>query len=232
MALCKGTTANGEPCKNQALEGSEYCGVHAKQAEEQETTSAPETTASEQDAPEAQDADAPQPGDTVPVPSAAIGSLAPEAPTRIDRPTDADGVPLPPEGMATANPGFPHGPFSLTQAPRRFDDDISGQHIGWVRPVTIPKEMPDVADWKAWVWAATPSARDNIDRVLVGPGEVIQTEQDFYDAETCETEYTLAAGVVADRWLVPTNYVDRRRRALTLRVYDVTVPESLAFKGA
>lgn len=32
--------------------------------------------------------------------------------------------------------------------------------------------------------------------------------------------------------MVPTNYVDRRRRALTLRVYDVTVPESLAFKGA
>lgn len=217
MALCKGTTANGEPCKNQALEGSEYCGVHAKQAEPEATTSAPEATASEQDAPEAQDADTPQPGDTVLVPSAAIGNLAPEAPTRIDRPTDADGVPLPPEGMATVNPGFPHGPFSITQAPRRFDDDISGQHVGWVQ---------------AWVWAATPSARDNIDRVLVGPGEVIQAEQDFYDAETCETEYTLAAGVVADRWLVPTNYVDRRRRALTLRVYDVTVPESLAFKGA
>lgn len=217
MALCKGTTANGEPCKNQALEGSEYCGVHAKQAEPEATTSAPEATASEQDAPEAQDADTPQSGDTVLVPSAAIGNLAPEAPTRIDRPTDADGVPLPPEGMATVNPGFPHGPFSITQAPRRFDDDISGQHVGWVQ---------------AWVWAATPSARDNIDRVLVGPGEVIQAEQDFYDAETCETEYTLAAGVVADRWLVPTNYVDRRRRALTLRVYDVTVPESLAFKGA
>lgn len=151
-------------------------------------------------------------------------TLAPEAPERVEREDAA------PEGMMLVNPGFPVGPTFLAPTTRNQDVVNSAQHIGWVRPVAMPEPMPDVTDWKAWEWAATGSARDNFDRVLVRPGMVMDTERDFYDAETCEREYTLAAGAVAEMHLIPTNYVDRRRRALTLRVYDVTVPESLAFK--
>lgn len=164
-----------------------------------------------------------------PVPSQ-FGTLSPEAPQRVDRPTDAEGNTLPPEGMLSVNPGFPAGPM-LIAAPGAMDDTANAaQHIGWVRPVAAPDAMPDVSTWKAWEWVATSSARDNFDRVLLRPGQVTRTEQDVYDAETCEKEYTLAGGVVLDGYYIPTNYVDRRRRALTLRVYDVTVPESLAFK--
>lgn len=160
----------------------------------------------------------------------AIDTLDPEPPKRVDRETDDAGQPIPPEDMLLVNPGFPVGPTFLAPAPRDFDQRIAAQHIGWVRPIAAPEPMPDVTDWKAWEWAATGSARDNFDRVLVRPGQVMDTERDFYDAETCEKEYTLAAGVLAEDYLIPTNYIDRRRRALTLRVYDVTVPESLAFK--
>lgn len=163
--------------------------------------------------------------------AASLNNLDPEPPERIDRPTDEEGNPLPPAGMATFNPGFPVGPLNVTPAPIDTDRANAAQHIGWVRPLAVPEPMPDVTDWKAWEWAATESARSNFDRVLVRPGKVVDTERDFYDAETCEQEYTLAAGVEADRYLIPTNYVDRRRRALTLRVYDVTVPESVVFKS-
>jgi hypothetical protein len=151
-------------------------------------------------------------------------ALLPEPPTRIDRESDA------PEGMLAVNPGFPVGPTLLAPATRNTDRENAAQHIGWVRPLSVPEPMPDTTGWKSWEWAATDSVRSNFDRVLARPGQVTETERDYYDAETCETEYTLAGGVTVDKYLVPTNSINRRTRALTLGVYDVTVPESLAFK--
>jgi len=161
---------------------------------------------------------------SVPPTGAETDTLAPEAPERVEREEET------PDGSLTVNPGFPVGPVTLMPLAPNPDVVNSAQHIGWVRPLAMPEPMPDVTGWKSWEWAATASARDNFDRVLVRPGHVMETERDFYDAETCEKEYTLAPGAVATMNLIPTNYVNRRTRALALRVYDVTVPESLAFK--
>lgn len=158
------------------------------------------------------------------------GTLTPEPPERVDRPTDEQGAPLAAEGTTTVDLGFPVGPVTLVPAGLLDDRANAAQHVGWIRPVAAAEPMPDVSGWKAWEWCATGSARDNFDRVLIRPGQVFDTERDVYDAETCEKEYTFAGGTVADGYYIPTNYVDRRRRALTLRVFDVTVPESAAFR--
>jgi hypothetical protein len=79
---CKALTASGEPCKNTALEGSEFCAVHNKGQAHPRVDERDEVAPPPEDAPETGDPLPPQ----APSEQGQLGEDAPEAPPPPDAP--------------------------------------------------------------------------------------------------------------------------------------------------
>jgi hypothetical protein len=134
-----------------------------------------------------------------------------------------------PEGMRSqADDG---SPLRLMHTDQFSDEKIARQDIGWTRPVADPPPAidDDVTEWPGYKFS-NDSARSNFDRVILWPGQTVKTPQDCYDPKTLDEVIVTEIGATVEQPLIPVNYVDRRKRALWLKVYDPAVPESQIYK--